>query len=242
MTSKSVTASLEALQRARCIRYPVQFQAQPIEALIDSGSEVNAMTPAFAAKLGLSTRPTGVGAQKIDGSPLATYGMAIAAFSLQDSLEKVRFFEETFLLADTSMKVVLGMPFLALSNADIQFGVETFTWRSYTVAEVLLTARRVELIDKHEFAKAALGKNSETFVVHFAAREAPEPAMSINPSGAPLLAALQQDKALTEISSGYTDYADVFLFDLAMELPENTGINEHAIELVEDKQPPYGPI
>ena len=27
-----------------------------------------------------------------------------------------------------------------------------------------------------------------------------------------------------------------------MQLPENTGINEHAIELVEGKQPPYGPI
>ena len=27
-----------------------------------------------------------------------------------------------------------------------------------------------------------------------------------------------------------------------MELSENTGINEHAIELVEGKQPPYGPI
>ncbi len=114
-----MTASLEALQRVPCIRYPVQFQAKPIEALIDSGSEVNAMTPAFAAKLGLSTRPTGVGAQKIDSSPLATYGMVVAAFSLQDSLGKVLFFEETFLLADTSMKMVLGMPFLALSNTDI---------------------------------------------------------------------------------------------------------------------------
>ncbi len=168
------------------------------------------MTSAFAAKLGLSTRLTDVGAQKIDGSPLATYGMAIAAFSLQDSLEKVRFFEETFLLAYTSMKVVLGMPFLAISNADIQFGVEKFTWRSYTFAEALPTARRVELIDKHEFAKAALGKNSETFVVHFAALETPEPAMSINPSRAPMPAALQQDQAPTEIPSEYADYSDVF--------------------------------
>ena len=140
------------------------------------------------------------------------------------------------------MKVVLGMPFLALSNADIQFGAEKLTWRSYTVAEALPTARRVELIDKHEFAKAALGENSETFVVHVAALEAPEPAMSIHPSRAPLLAALQQDKAPTEIPSEYADYADVFSFDLAMELPENTGINEHAIELVEGKQPPYRPI
>ena len=27
-----------------------------------------------------------------------------------------------------------------------------------------------------------------------------------------------------------------------MELSKNIGINEHAIELVKDKQPPYGPI
>ena len=76
--------------------------------------------------------------------------------------------------------------------------------------------------------------------MHVAALEALKPA--VNPSQAPLLAALQQDKALTEIPPEYADYADVFSPDLAMELPENTGINEHAIELVEGKQPPYGPI
>ena len=198
------------------------------------------MTPAFAAKLGLSIRPTGIGAQKIDGSALKTYGMVIAGFSIQDKTGKIRFFEETFLLADTSMEVVLGMPFLALSNADIQFDIESFTWRSYSTAEALPTARRVELIDKHEFAKAALDENSETFVVHVAALEALEPA--VHPSRAPLLAALQQDKAPTEIPSEYADYADVFSPDLVMELPENTGINEHVIELVEGKQLPYGPI
>ncbi len=40
----------------------------------------------------------------------------------------------------------------------------------------------------------------------------------------------------------YSDYADVFSLDLAMELPENTGMNEHAIKLIDRKQPPYGPI
>ncbi len=40
----------------------------------------------------------------------------------------------------------------------------------------------------------------------------------------------------------YADYADVFSFDLAIELREKTSINEYAIELVEGKQPPYGPI
>ncbi len=79
------------------------------------------MTPAFVAKLGLRPRSTNVGAQKIDGSPQETHGMASARFLIQDSLGRVRFFEETFLLADTNMEVVLGMLFLSLSNADIKF-------------------------------------------------------------------------------------------------------------------------
>ena len=114
-----MTASPEALKRVPCIKYSIQFQAQQVEALVDSGSEVNAMTPTFVAKLGLSTQPTNVGDQKIDGFALKTYGMTIAGFSIQEGLGKFRFFEETFLLADTSMNVVLGMPFLSLNNADV---------------------------------------------------------------------------------------------------------------------------
>lgn len=37
----------------------------------------------------------------------------------------------------------------------------------------------------------------------------------------------------------YFDYADIFSFDLVMGLPENIGINEHVIELVEGKQSSY---
>ncbi len=175
-TSTLVTASSEAdasalapeaLQRVPCIRYPVQFQeGQAIRALIDSGSEVNTTTPAYAAELGLTTPKTSVGAQKIDGSPLETYGMISASFSLQDSLRRVRFLQETFLLADTSMEVVLGMPFLAFNNADFQLGAKKLTWRTYTTAEALPTTSRVELIDKREFARAALDEKSETFVVY----------------------------------------------------------------------------
>ena len=55
--STSVTASLEAdfLQCVPCIHYLIKFQgsqAGEMWALIDSGNEVNAMTPAFPAKLG----------------------------------------------------------------------------------------------------------------------------------------------------------------------------------------------
>ncbi len=139
------------------------------------------MTPGYTAELGLTARKTSVRAQKIDGSPLETYDMASASFLLQDSLGSVRFFEETFLLADTSMEVVLRMPFLSLSNTDVKFAeLGKLTWRLYTVADVLPTTSWVELIDKREFAKAALDKNSKTFFVHISALDVAEP--SIHPS------------------------------------------------------------
>ncbi len=67
------------------------------------------------------------------------------------------------------MEVMSGMPFLTLSNADFQFGAEKLTWRSYTIVKALLITSRVEFINKREFAKAALSKNLETFVIHVSA-------------------------------------------------------------------------
>lgn len=59
--------------------------------------------------------------------------MITAGFSTWNSLEKVWFFEETFLLDDTNMKVVLEMLFLKLSNVNIKFAAGELIWRSYTI-------------------------------------------------------------------------------------------------------------
>ena len=94
-TSSSVTGTsrkapkVKVLDRVPCICYPVQFckdKGKDILALLDFGSEVNAMTPAYAAYLGFKVRVTDVGMQKIDGALLATYGMVIAAFQIAISL------------------------------------------------------------------------------------------------------------------------------------------------------------
>ena len=50
------------------------------------------------------------------------------------------------------------------------------------------------------------------------------------------------NKALISISIKYSDFADVFFPELASELSEHIGINDYAIKLVDDWQPPYGPI
>ena len=77
------TSGKEVVVRVPCIHYPVRFQEgqqQQVRALLDSGSEVNAMSPAYAKRLGLKTRKTNVTAQKINGSALETFGMVIADF------------------------------------------------------------------------------------------------------------------------------------------------------------------
>ena len=85
---------------------------------------------------------------------------------MEDKLKMTWFFQKTFLLDDISTKVVLGIPFLTLSNADVQFVEKKLTWRFYITSKALSTTKRIELIDKKEFAKVALNENFETFVVH----------------------------------------------------------------------------
>lgn len=72
------------------------------------------------------------------------------------------------------------MPFLSFSNLNWEFGAKKLAWRSSTITEALYIAKRVELIEKYEFAKVALNKNANIFVVYIAALEAPQSAMSLH--------------------------------------------------------------
>ena len=112
----------------------------------------------------------------------------------------------------------------------------------YTIKEALPTTKRVELVGKKEFAAAALDPGHETFVVHVASLESPSQEGDVHPSRRAQIAALVANEAPTSIPTEYSDFADVFSPELASELPEHTGINDYTIELVDDQQPPYGPI
>ena len=124
------------------------------------------MTLAYAKKLGFRTQKTEIGAQIIDGSSLDIFWIVIAGFQVLDKHGRTQFFQEIFLLANMTMEVVLGMPFLTLSNADIQFAEKELTWRSYIAKKALPTTQRVKLIDKKEFAKVVLDENIGAFVMY----------------------------------------------------------------------------
>ena len=67
--------------------------------------------------------------------------MVVAAFSIIDQADRIRFFEKTFLVAYISLDVVLGMPFLTLSGADIDFPKKELRWRSYNIEKALPTTK-----------------------------------------------------------------------------------------------------
>lgn len=69
---------------------------------------------------------------------------------VQDRLKKVQLFEETFLLANTNIEVVLIMVFLTFFDVNIWFVKNEPIRRSYMTAKTLFITKRVELIDKKE--------------------------------------------------------------------------------------------
>ena len=94
----------------------------------------------------------------------------------------------------------------------------------------------MEIIDKKEFAKAALDEHVEVFVVHVTSLST----MAIHPAREAQIASLVAEEV--QIPSEYSDFSDIFSEEKALVLPEATELNQHAIELQEGQQPLYGPI
>lgn len=92
--------------------------------------------------------------------------MILASFQIEDKLKKVLFFQNAFLLANISVKVVLKMFFLIFSIINIQFTKKKLAQRFYTTAKALSTTKQIKLIGKKKFAKVALQKNMKVFVIY----------------------------------------------------------------------------
>ena len=151
-------------------------------------------------------------------------------------------------MTNISLEVVLRIPFLTLSGIDVDFLGRELWWRTYTTADTLLTTRCVELVGKKEFAVAVLDLISETFVIHIASLSSnTSPSSSplkldVLPSRRPHVSGLIVEEAPTKVPTKYSDFTDIFSPDLASDLFEHTGINNHTIKLVNSQKQPYGRI
>ena len=133
----------------------------------------------------------------------------------------------------------MRISFLTFSKVDIRFIERKLVWGIYTAAEALPTTRRVKIIDKREFVVVALNTNDGTFVVHVAALAKPT-TIPIYSSCQAKVTALTSEE--TGILAEYSDFSNVFSLDSAAKLPEHTKINDHPIDLLNNKQTLYGPI
>lgn len=93
-----------------CIYYPIWFKKDwaKIQILLDSGSEVNTITLVYIAQLGFKDQSTNVKAQEINNSIFKTFEVVLVNFQVNSKLNKAQFFQNNFLLVNTSMDVVLS--------------------------------------------------------------------------------------------------------------------------------------
>ena len=64
--------------------------------------------------------------------------------------------------------MILGILFLILNGANVDFLKKEFQWRSYTIKKALFTTKWVELVGKKEFVAAAFDPRHKIFVVYVA--------------------------------------------------------------------------
>lgn len=170
-----------------------------------------------AAKLGLKVCHIHVGAKKIDCSTFKTFGIVLANFQLEDKLDRAQSFQKRFFLANISMDIVLGLPFLTLNNANIQFMEKELIWSSYIISKALLITKLVELINKKKFAKIAWDENFEIFGVYIVVLKASLLGLSIQPDKKDQITFPLIQKVI--ISDHYSNFTNVFSGKKTLVLP-----------------------
>lgn len=232
------TSAVWDLETFKCITWNVKLNKgnEEVSALLDSGSEANLISRAYAAKLLLQIRDTSWGLATIDKQQISTQGMVIMGFGISDSTDRTRWFEEIS-IADIPQPVVLGIPFLKLGNPDFRWTKRTMHWRQWDAETALMTTNRVDLIDHEDFIQQVLEESTPAFICHVILIDRcpseVHPSRMAQISAAPI-------KTVTLLEA-YMDSEDVFSVENAGHLPPYED-HDHAIDLVDGMQPPYGPI
>ena len=170
--------------------------------------------------------------------------MVITAFLVNDQVEKIRFFKETFLVVNISPNVIFGMLFFTLNNANVDFSKKKLWEKFYTIEKAFFTIKQVKLIGKKEFIVAALNLGHETFIIPLVFLDSPsnDQESDVYFSCKAQIAALVVNETSILISTEYLDFINIFSPKLILKLFEYIGINDYAIKLIDEQQPLYKPI
>lgn len=109
-----------------------------------------------------------------------------------------------FLLADVNMKVVFGIRFMAINNADNQFTKKKLIWKTYMIKKVFTITCQVEFINKNKFVEIELDENVKVLMTQINSLAAK---MIIYPAGKTLVSLLLVEKV--SVLAKKTDCANV---------------------------------
>ena len=253
--TKSAKRRRRKLRMARCKKTTVKVDKGPgekgkleFEAVMDPGAEVSLISKALAKQLGLE--PSNVPsceAVAIGNHPIKNYGVYFVQFEVQDENGVSRFFNDSFLGTDLEWGMTLGLPWMQLSEAKVDWETGKIGPWPLTIGSILSTTNRIEEIEPEELASAAIDEKEEVFVMFVRVLHDEEKNMdSVHiERRAQIGSALAEIKdkpdikaTLPEVLKEFADLADE---DKAYELPDH-GPDDHAIDLEPGKKPPYGPI
>lgn len=98
---------------------------------------------------------------------------------------------------------------------------------------------QMQLVEKKEFRVAVPDPEDEIFIVHVVSLTIFD-TNKMHPFCRVQIALLEIDYAFTTISLEYSDFVEVFSPELIVEFPKYMEISNHAIDLIDVKQPLYG--
>lgn len=102
----------------------------------------------------------------------------------------------------------------------------------YTTAETLSTTKQVELVGTKEFSAVDFNPKDKIFLFHKASLTIFHEVYLFRRAQ---IALLKLDKTSTTVLPEYSNFVDIFSLKLIAELLEYTEINNHAIDLINDK-------
>lgn len=215
--------------------------------LLDSGSETNLVSQKFIKQMNFPTpKMSTEKLTTIDGRRIQAYGVHLLNFEITDKLGHTRYFKDTFLACDCESTFILGMPWLQLANPNIDWtagdDVNHIEWKKYNAKVALETTRRVQLTNAESFAKEALNTSNKAYVMHV--KHIPE-SEGLSTTGKAVssmdLKQRDYDEDKVVLPQEYHDMTEVFSDVDANKLSEH-GPQDHAINLIDNRQPPFMPL
>lgn len=203
--------------------------------LLDTGSQVNLISQRLVQQLGLTQESQSFTTiTAANGSPMFIYGTHELDLQVTDSQGLAKTQRETFLAADIAGEdVILGYGWVR-KHRPVCAWTEG-TWR-YPIEEAA-----IEIVPPEEFYQSMAG-GARIHAVYYIGGGAIQSHANSEPTERPRVYATQTQSDTPHVLPGYlSGYADIFSAENASVLPAHSK-RDHAIDVLPNSDPPYGPL